>query len=104
MSKTIETIYDKDHNPVCKTRYMARVRMYASVYKVKEIRISNAIYNASGSLFVLFHNGAYFRKHFNSYKELKMFVRRWRNAYGAQLYINRRGSGKVSYDNEKLIK
>lgn len=48
-----------------------------------------------GKLCILFDDGSSFETNFASYAVLKDFVRRWRNAYGATLWVNGEDAGKL---------
>ncbi len=98
----MEIIYDKFHKPISKSQNLRGIRSYVSKNLVKEIRISKAARNFSGTLFVSFEDGAYYKTHFASFEILKNFIKQWRNVYGVQLYVNRRGAGKISYQNPNL--
>lgn len=96
-------IFDSKHNSVKKSKSFRALREYVSEHEVKEVRISKGARNASGSLFIQFNDGSYSKINFASFNVLKGTIKRWVNLHGTQLYVNRKGAGKVSFKNPNLL-
>lgn len=91
-----------------RSRNLAGIRRYVSSHLISELHIApkmdgqiNVNHNR-GWLYIVFDNGATFQTDFASYEVLKGFVSRWRNVYGASLWMDGHEAGKVSAHNPKV--
>jgi hypothetical protein len=93
---------------VQRSRNLAGIRRYVSSHLIEELHIapkSDGQINVSsnrGWLYIVFSNGATFQTDFASYEVLKGFVSRWRNVYGAPLWMAGHPAGVVSARNPKV--
>jgi hypothetical protein len=81
-------VYSADHQIVNQSRNLAGIRRYVSGHAIAELHIAyRAGHALTGWLYIVFTNGSHFQTTFASYSVLADFVRRWRNVYGAELWI-----------------
>lgn len=75
---------------VSRSRNLAGLRRYARRHPIDAVYLSTDLTTScdgKGWLYVLFQNGAECQTSFASYRVLAGWVRRWRSAYGAELWI-----------------
>lgn len=100
---TMEYIYNKMGNIIRYSRNDRCIRRYLNESRLLVDFVSIVELSGGGGFFhVRFDNGDYYSNTWVSYKSLKIAVRQWRNLYGANLYLQGRRCGVVSYHNPFL--
>lgn len=84
------------------SRNLAGIRRYVGTHLIQRLSITE-YQDRSAQLYIEFEDGASFRSAFCSAAVLREFVRRWRNVYGATLWMNDRDAGKITWDNPNLF-
>ena len=101
-----EKIRDRDGNVIRQSRNLAGIRRYVGGLHppiIKTMDISQVGDN-EGKLSILFEQGQSYETNFPCFVSLALFVRGWRNVYGAPLTVNGEPSGKVNSDHVLLRK
>lgn len=82
-------ILDTTGRIASKARNLSGLRRYARIHPVQAIHIGmdGGLRDAKGWLYVRFENGSECQTSFASYRVLAGWLRRWRSAYGAELWI-----------------
>jgi hypothetical protein len=94
-------IRDQSGKVIGRSRNLRGIRAYVGKHIVKVCAIDQ-IGQWEGKLLVLFESGASCETNFASWTVLKMFVRNWRNMWGAPLRVNGIECGAVSSRNAAL--
>jgi hypothetical protein len=94
-------ILNKDGETIRRSRNLRGLREHARKHLVESIKIYR-LADERGQLNVYFSNGDHFTTAFASFGVLCGWIRTWRNAYGAELWVNGGTFGKVERDNNIL--
>lgn len=100
----MEVIRDCEGNVISQSKNLAGIRRYVGKHTIKWLAIDTIGKNGlEGKLMILFGDGSSFETNFASYTVLKIWIRNWRNVYGAPLLVNGRPKGIVEYYNPSLM-
>jgi len=95
-------VYDRDNQPVNRSRNLRGVRDYVRHNSVKSVHLQSKK-DGGGILNLRFDNGATYSAPFADFGVLKNWVRRWRGVYGSNLRVDMLPAGVVEKMNPVLI-